>query len=267
MVNVKDLRCLLLHGLGGSPFEVRPVADALIEAGHATVCPVLPGHAATESDYLSSSYSQWLQCARAAYAAQCDLGPVLLGGYSLGGLLALDLALEAAKGLAPQPMGLLLLATPLFLWRPLPFFAADWRIPLLPVWNRLQPVRRVPCRSAASRTAAPWQGHETLCSYRHLRQMQLAQQRIRAGLGRLAAPLCVIQLQSDGVCPPFNAFYLAGHCGSREVGVHILRVSSPHGGHLPATHAESSRRVAAIAAGFASGLAAGKACKIGPQRI
>ena len=104
MVNVKDLRCLLLHGLGGSPFEVRPVADALIEAGHATVCPVLPGHAATESDYLSSSYSQWLQCARAAYAAQCNLGPVLLGGYSLGGLLALDLALEAAKGLAPQPM-------------------------------------------------------------------------------------------------------------------------------------------------------------------
>jgi len=155
---VKDLRCLLLHGLGGSPFEVRPVADALIEAGHATVCPVLPGHAATESDYLSSSYSQWLQCARAAYAAQCNLGPVLLGGYSLGGLLALDLALEAAKGLAPQPMGLLLLATPLFLWRPLPFFAADWRIPLLPVWNRLQPVRRVPCRSAASRTVAPGKG-------------------------------------------------------------------------------------------------------------
>ncbi|MFT3959450.1 MAG: alpha/beta fold hydrolase [Desulfovibrio sp.] len=111
------MRCLILHGLAGSPFEVRPVADALEAAGHIAVCPVLPGHAASEEEYLASSYTQWLDCARAAYLDQYADGPVLLAGYSLGGLLALNIAAEAAEGRLPAPAGLLLLATPLFLWR------------------------------------------------------------------------------------------------------------------------------------------------------
>ena len=264
---VESMRCLVLHGLAGSPFEVQPVVEALQAAGHDAVCPVLPGHAATEEAYLASSYAQWLDCARAAYLAQSADGPALLAGYSRGGLLALDIAIEAAEGRLPAPAGLLLLASPVYLWRPHPLFLTDWRIPLLPLWSRWQPVRRVAPRSAASRAMAPWQGHETLCSYRHLRQMMLAQQRMRAALGKVCAPLCAVQLYSDGVCPPFNASYLVEHCGAADARLHLLRVQSPHGGHLPTTHAESRHRVAAIATGFADELAAGKACKIVPQRI
>lgn len=264
---MNSMRCLILHGLAGSPFEVRPVADALEAAGHVAVCPVLPGHAASEAEYLASSYAEWLDCVRAAYLDLCADGPVLLIGYSLGGLLALDMAAEAAQGRLPAPAGLLLLATPLFLWRMHPFFLADWRMPLLPLWNRLQPVRRVPPRSAASRAVAPWQGHETLCSYRQLQQLMQAQKRVRAALGNICVPLCAVQLCSDGVCPPFNASYLLEHCGSTDCCLHLLRVTNPHGGHLPTTHAESRERVAAIAAAFACEVAAGKACKIAPQRI
>ena len=261
------MRCVILHGLAGSPFEVRPVADALEAAGHVAVCPVLPGHAASEAEYLASSYAQWLDCARRAYLDQCSSGPALLAGYSLGGLLALDIAAEAAGGRLPAPAGLLLLATPLFLWRLHPLFLADWRMPLLPLWSRLQPVRRVPPRSAASRAAAPWQGHETLCSYRHLQQLALAQKRVRAALGGISVPLCAVQLYSDGVCPPFNSSFLVEQCGAADVRLHLLRVTSPHGGHLPTTHVESRERVAAIAVAIASEVTAGKACMIAPQRI
>jgi len=246
---------------------VRPVADALESAGHVAVCPVLPGHAASEEEYLASSYTQWLACARAAYLEQCAGGPVLLAGYSLGGLLALDIAAEAAQGRLPAPAGLLLLATPLFLWRLHHLFLADWRMSLLPLWCRLQPVRRVPPRSAASRAVAPWQGHETLCSCRHLQQLALAQKRVRAALGAITVPLCAVQLYSDGVCPPFNSSFLVEQCGATDARLHLLRVTSPHGGHLPTTHMESRERVAAIAVAFASEVAAGKACKIAPQRI
>ena len=261
------MRCLVLHGLAGSPFEVRPVADALEAAGHVAVCPVLPGHAASEAEYLASSYAEWLDCARAAYLDQCSSGPVLLTGYSLGGLLALDIAAEAAQGRLPAPAGLLLLATPLFLWRMHPFFLADWRMALLPLWHHLQPVRRVPPRSAASRAVAPWQVHETLCSYLHLQQLAQAQKRVRAALGNICAPLCAVQLYSDGVCPPFNSSFLVEHCGATDARLHLLRATSPHGGHLPTTHVESRERVAAIAVTFASEVAAGKACMIAPQRI
>ena len=243
------------------------MADALEAAGHVAVCPVLPGHAASEAEYLASSYAQWLDCARRAYLDQCSSGPALLAGYSLGGLLALDIAAEAAEGRLPALAGLALLATPLFLWRLHPLFLADWRMPLLPRWSRLQPVRRVPPRSAASRAAAPWQGHETLCSYRHLQQLALAQKKARAALGGISVPLCAVQLYSDGVCPPFNSSFLVEQCGAADVRLHLLRVTSPHGGHLPTTHVESRERVASIAVAFASEVAAGKACKIAPQRI
>lgn len=243
------------------------MAEALEAAGHVAVCPVLPGHAASKEEYLASSYAQWLDCARAAYLDQCADGPALLAGYSLGGLLALDIAAEAAEGRLPAPAGLLLLATPLFLWRLHPLFLADWRMPLLPLWSRLQPVRRVPPRSAASRAVAPWQGHETLCSYSHLQQLALAQKRVRAALGGISVPLCAVQLYSDGVCPPFNSSFLLEQCGAADVRLHLLRVTSPHGGHLPTTHMESRERVAAIAVAFASEVAAGKACMIAPQRI
>ena len=243
------------------------MAEALEAAGHVAVCPVLPGHAASEEEYLTSSYSQWLDCARAAYLDQCSGGPALLAGYSLGGLLALDIAAEAAEGRLLAPAGLLLLATPLFLWRMHPFFLADWRMALLPLWCRLQPVRRVPPRSAASRAVAPWQGHETLCSYLHLQQLAQAQKRVRAALGNICAPLCAVQLYSDGVCPPFNSSFLVEHCGATDARLHLLRATSPHGGHLPTTHVETRERVAAIAVAFASEVAAGKACKIAPQRI
>lgn len=243
------------------------MADAFEAAGHAAVCPVLPGHAASEKEYLASSYPQWLACARAAYLEQCAGGSVLLAGYSLGGLLALDIAAEAAQGRLPAPAGLLLLATPLFLWRIYPFFLADWRMPMLPLWSLLQPVRRVPPRSAASRAVAPWQGHETLCSYSHLQQLAQAQKRVRAALGKIRAPLCVVQLYSDGLCPPFNSSFLVERCCATDARLHLLRVVSPHGGHLPATHVESRERVVAIASAFAREVAAGKACMIAPQRI
>ena len=99
---MNSMCCLILHGLAGSPFEVRPMAEALEAAGHVAVCPVLPGHAASEEEYLTSSYSQWLDCARAAYLDQCSGGPALLAGYSLGGLLALDRqGLRRAEPLPP----------------------------------------------------------------------------------------------------------------------------------------------------------------------
>src|SRR2546430_8469231 len=42
--------CLLLHGLTGSPAEMRPVGDALAAAAFRAVAPLLPGHGTTPED-------------------------------------------------------------------------------------------------------------------------------------------------------------------------------------------------------------------------
>ena len=230
------MRCLLLHGIGGSPFETAPLAEALAAAGFEAHAPALPGHGGTEEAYLASSFALWR-----------------------------DVAQAAARGELPPPAGLLALATPLFFHKYFPFFAVDWRFFALPLWARLQPVLRVPERDPASRAVAPWQGHEQICCLRHFAEVERALPAIRRGLPLIRAPLCIVQLRNDTSCRPYNAFYLARHCGSLSTHLHLLRVRSPHGGHLPMTHRESRQRVAELAVAFAREVAgATKACTFAP---
>lgn len=246
---------LLFHGLAGTPFEIAPAAAALAQEGMTTHTPLLPGHGAGEDAYLAASFAQWRAFAHAEYRRLSAAGPLLLGGYSLGGILALDLAETAAsEGLAP-PLGLLLLATPLWFGARRPGLRlrgpGSWRFRLLPLAARLWPVLRVPPRSQAARATAPWQGHETVCCLRHFAEMETALRGIRRRLGLIRAPLCAIQLRHDASCPPGHAAWLLAHCGSDDARLHLLRTESPHGGHLPATHAESRERVAALCRAFA----------------
>lgn len=246
---------LLFHGLAGTPFEIAPVAAALEQEGMTTHTPLLPGHGAGTDAYLAASFAQWRAFAHAEYRRLSAAGPLLLGGYSLGGILALDLAETAAReGLAP-PLGLLLLATPLSFsaWRPGLRLRGpgSWRFRLLPLAARLRPVLSVPPRSAAARATAPWRGHETVCCLRHFAEMETALRGIRRRLGLIQAPLCIIQLRHDADCPPGHAARLLARCGSSDARLHLLRTKSLHGGHLPATHAESRERVTALCRAFA----------------
>lgn len=246
---------LLFHGLAGTPFEVESVARALAEAGLAARTPLLPGHGLGPEAYLAASFSQWRAFAREEYRRLSAGGPVLLCGYSLGGILALDIAETAAEdGLAP-PLGLLLVATPLTFaaWRPGLRLCGpgSWRFRLLPLTARLWPVIGAPRRSEAARAVAPWHGHEEICCLRHFAEMEAALGGIRRRLPLVRVPLCVIQHSHDASCPPGHAAWLLAHCASPRASLHLLRTKSPHGGHLPATHRESRERVAAIARAFA----------------
>lgn len=105
---------LLLHGLTGTPHEVRPFADALFAAGFAVRAPLLAGHSDIE-DLERSTWRDWYGSARAAFEELHDGGTreVLVAGFSMGALLALRLsALEAQR--VP---GLVAMSTPLRLGR------------------------------------------------------------------------------------------------------------------------------------------------------
>src|SRR5947209_11197227 len=57
---------LCLHGLTGTPFEVRPLAEALGTAGYTVEVPLLAGHGATLRDLAASHWSDWLASAEQA---------------------------------------------------------------------------------------------------------------------------------------------------------------------------------------------------------
>lgn len=243
--------CLLLHGLAGSPFEMRPLAVALEADGFTVDAAPLPGHGGDLAAYLASGYEQWRTAALTRYRDLCRQGPVWLAGYSLGGLLALEICVAAARGELPPPAGLLALAVPLYFRKWHPYFYAAPQFRFLRWRARLRPCVPLLPRSAAARAVAPWQGHETVYYLPHFVELEAAQRRLRPELGRLTVPLSIVQLRHDVCCHPWNSTYLLRHWGGEEARLCLLRTRSPHGGHLPTTHCESRERVAALAVDFA----------------
>lgn len=86
---------LLVHGLGGTPVEMRFVAQGLARAGYTVSCCQLAGHCAGAEVLRDSNWQQWYASVEAAHDAlkeHCDV--VIAGGLSMGGMLAALLALN-----------------------------------------------------------------------------------------------------------------------------------------------------------------------------
>src|SRR5215468_4454831 len=83
--------CLLIHGFTGTPWDVRPLGEALSRAGIAVHAPRLPGHGTTPAAMLEARAPDWLLACDEALG-QLPGRRVAVGGLSMGALLALVLA-------------------------------------------------------------------------------------------------------------------------------------------------------------------------------
>jgi carboxylesterase len=84
---------LLIHGLGGTPSELRFVANGLARDGLTVHCPQLAGHGGSEEDLKASGWQDWYRSAEDALntlSKTCDT--VIVGGLSTGAILGLLLA-------------------------------------------------------------------------------------------------------------------------------------------------------------------------------
>ncbi len=89
-----------LHGLGATPYEVRPVADALDKAGFHVEAPAIYGHALAPLEkgiaiFHQSTRVQWLESIRRVVLdLKSRFRKVFIMGQSFGGVLAFRLAEE-----------------------------------------------------------------------------------------------------------------------------------------------------------------------------
>src|SRR5512137_1186215 len=84
---------LLLHGLTGTPFELRPVAERLHRQGARCVAPAMAGHE-SPARLAATRWRDWVEGARAVLL---DLPPArrtLVVGSSMGAMVACALAAE-----------------------------------------------------------------------------------------------------------------------------------------------------------------------------
>ena len=84
---------LLVHGMSGTPVEMRFIANGFAREGYTVACPQLAGHCETLEDLRRSTWQDWYASTQDALdklAERCD--HIFVAGLSMGGLLALRLA-------------------------------------------------------------------------------------------------------------------------------------------------------------------------------
>lgn len=84
---------LLIHGLCGTPAEMRFVAMGLARGGYTVHCPQLAGHGGSRQDIVKTNWQDWYRSAEVALnelRKECDT--VIVGGLCLGSIIGLHLA-------------------------------------------------------------------------------------------------------------------------------------------------------------------------------
>jgi esterase/lipase len=136
---------LLVHGFGGTPSELRSLAEALHRDGWSVDVLLLPGFGAGIGTLMGRRYEEWLEAVTARAAEIKRLGPLplILVGYSVGA--ALSIAAEREL----RPAGMVLLAP--FLWAEKPWvrLAEFFVRPFLPIGFR--PMRKADLSSPSFR--------------------------------------------------------------------------------------------------------------------
>src|SRR5215470_831160 len=202
--------CLLLHGLTGSPAEVRPVGEALARAGFRALGPLLPGHGTSPHDLETVTRFEVEGAAREALLSLRGARRVYLCGLSMGALLAVRLA---ARGFVRQglaPVSALALLAPA-----VDMAGATWlftqvlgRLPAFPgvigkggrdiqALGVPPPDDRVPEGSPAPRTAVPDDGSYTAVPWRWGRELRLLSEEAMAVAPRVRARSLILHGARD----------------------------------------------------------------------
>lgn len=211
----------LCHGFTATPAVMVPLAEKLHAQGYTVAGPLLPGHGTTPFELNRCRWEDWVAGAEEVYqqlAATCTR--VLVGGESLGGLIALYLA--AAH---PEIAGILAFSPALQLYSRV--VAAQVRLfwPWRPFADKPE--------GPPSRADAYWQGYR-VNALAGVQQMLQLQQVVRQRLERITQPLLVVQGRLDRTVAAAGPALLVRETHSPEVEVHWLTES----GHCTTIDAE-----------------------------
>ncbi len=216
------LGVLLIHGLGGTPVELRFIAQGLARAGHTVYCCQLAGHCGTPEELRRSTWHEWYASVEQAHdklKEHCDV--IIAGGLSMGGILALHLAQNRPHGVH----GLLLYAPTLKLdgwsmpWhsvflqyvRPLPVKFEFDLAERDPHGLKDERVRRLVVSSMQSGDSGAAGVFSTpMRSFAHFNSLVSA---VKPDIGKVRQPALIVHPREDDMASLKNAQYLQANLG------------------------------------------------------
>ncbi len=222
---------LLVHGITGSPTEMKPLVRRLSAGGFTVACPQLAGHCSTLKDLKRTRWQDWYRSVEEGLdflSGECDT--IFVSGLSMGALLALKLAAnnpEHIQGVAtlsatffydgwnvPHFKQRFLL--PLAIYSPLRFFLS-YREPA-PYGIKDERLRNM--------IAAVYEGNGANMPEKYgysefpgvtVRETFRLIREVKRDLAAMVAPLLVVHATEDDMASLENARYLTSHVSSSHV--------------------------------------------------
>ena len=212
---------LLLHGLTGSPFEMRYYGGKLHKMGYDVHCPCLPGHCTSIEDLKSKKWQDWDNFAKAEFERlSSEYEEVYLSGLCLGALICLSIAIEN-----DTPRAMALLSPPLSLdgWS-LPWFRFLIVLAFTPVADILdysfterepygvknEHVRKRVITLLASDNLSAYDRYPAVTFAELLRYSKY----LKKNMSRVKTPAIIMHPEEDDICDIRNAQYIYENIGS-----------------------------------------------------
>jgi carboxylesterase len=206
------LSALLIHGLSGTPYEMRYLGERLADAGVRVLGVRLKGHAGPPEELGATDHSHWYESAVEGFERLRQFGdPNVVVGLSMGAMLAAQLAADQREAVS----GLVMLAPAFFL--PTPRQVALRLMRPARAWGNkvyFHSGAGSDIHDDAARSVHP--GTRLMPLGAALSLIDLSD-RMRPRLNEIVQPTLVIHSRRDHTCPhDRNVDFVMGRLGSPE---------------------------------------------------
>lgn len=202
----KPLGVLLLHGFTGLPETVNGMVPHLESAGLPYRMPAMRGHFAKPEDLVGVTWQDWVEDAGESLdALLLEADRVVIVALSMGGLVALKLAMERPERLA----GLVLVAPALRFVDPLTSLT-----PLLSMFAKFWPMPKAPKDCGYEAMNYPYFPTKTFASFQDLAR------HIEVNLPRVKVPLSVMHSKVDRTIQWISSQIIHDRVSSTEKELH-----------------------------------------------
>ena len=205
----RNVGVVLCHGYMAAPLEVRELAEYLGRMGFWVFAPQIRGHGTAPEDLATRSFSDWVESVDRGYAIISNICKrVVVGGFSNGGGLALDLAARI-----PGVNGVFAVC-PAFRLMDL----AAKLVPTVDRWNRF--MDRLHMDSAKMEFVENNPEHPHINYFRNpisgVRELERLMQSLEPKLPDITVPALIIQASKDPVVNPKGSREVFDLLGSEE---------------------------------------------------
>jgi len=208
MLGHGKVACLLVHGFGCGPIQMREIAENLCKWGFAARGILLPGHCRNMGGHSFTAHHDWIAKVEFEYhQLKRAYREVVVIGFSLGALLTLQLSMQYS------PEKIILMGTPLYLIRE--YLPISSVISICKNFvKRVKTWKRRCYMESDGYTGYLHQPIDTHFSIPALYGLTKIITAVNPGLKEIKSPALVIHSKKDLIAAPASARHVMRHLGS-----------------------------------------------------